>query len=279
MPPTPASSTIRTSLLLVVLLCMAAVTAAAASLAVTRASWSDGKLYVAGTAPRGASVTIANAATGAVLGTAKVEDNGRWKASFESVARVPCRVRATQATASVERAVSGAPSTCDNGTTKSLTSLAITGPATVPERSTAAYAATATFSDGTTQIVTAAATWSENSVYASIAGGVLTTASVTSGQAVVISSSYAWSGVTRTATLSVTVQDVPTVSGSHAGRFTAFEGTKTCLTCHTNEAIEFHGSVHYQWSGTPPNRRASARRPRARWGASTTSASIPTSTG
>ena len=97
--------------------------------------------------------------------------------------------------------------------------------------------------------MTAAATWSENSAYASIAGGVLTTASVTSGQAVVISSSYAWSGVTRTATLSVTVQDVPTVSGSHAGRFTAFEGTKTCLTCHTNEAIEFHGSVHYQWSG------------------------------
>ena len=57
-------------------------------------------------------------------------------------------------------------------------------------------------------------------------------------------------GVTRTATLSVTVQNVPTpVSGSHAGRFTTFEGTKTCLTCHRDEAIEFHGSVHYQWSG------------------------------
>ena len=107
-------------------------------------------------------MSIASAATGAVLGTAKVEDNGRWKAAIEKPARVPCRVRVLQGTASVERAVSGAPSNCDGGTTKSLTSLSITGPATVPENSTGAYAAAATFSDGTTQNVTAAATWSEN---------------------------------------------------------------------------------------------------------------------
>jgi hypothetical protein len=121
----------------------------------------------------------------------------------------------------------------------------------VPESSTAAYGATATFSDGTTQNVTAAATWSENSAFASIAGGALTTAAVTSDQPVVISSSYASGGVTRAATLSVMVANVPTpaVTGSHAGRFTTFEGTKTCLTCHRDEALEFHGSVHYQWSG------------------------------
>ena len=77
----------------------------------------------------------------------------------------------------------------------------------------------------------------------------LTTAAVSSDQTVTISSSYTSSGVTRTATLSVALQNVPDVTGSHAGRFTAFEGTKTCLTCHRDEAIQFHGSVHYQWSG------------------------------
>jgi hypothetical protein len=39
------------------------------------------------------------------------------------------------------------------------------------------------------------------------------------------------------------------VQGSHAGRFSAFEGTGTCLSCHREEAIEVHGSVHYQWTG------------------------------
>ena len=33
------------------------------------------------------------------------------------------------------------------------------------------------------------------------------------------------------------------------GRFASFEGTKTCLSCHRDEAMAFHGSVHYQWSG------------------------------
>jgi hypothetical protein len=234
---------------IVALLCVVAVSASAASLAITRASWIGEKLAVEGTAPGGSSVTIANAATGVALGTAKVENDSRWKATFEKPARVPCRVRVTQGTASVERAVSGAPSNCDGGTTNSLTSLAITGPATVPESSTAAYAATATFSDGTTQNVTTAATWSENSAFASIVGGVLATAAVTSDQSVTISSSYASGGVTRTATLSVTIRNAPDVTGSHAGRFSAFEGTKTCLTCHQNQAIAFHGSVHYQWSG------------------------------
>jgi len=233
----------------VALLCVVAASAAAASLAITRASWGGEKLTVSGTAPGGSSVTIANAATGAVLGIARTEDSGSWKAVIEKPARVPCRVRATQGQASVERAVTGAPSNCDGGTTKSLTSLAITGPATVPESSTATYAATATFSDGTTQNVTANATWSENSGFASIAGGVLTTAAVTSDQSVTVGASFTSGSVTRTATQSVTVQNAPDVTGSHAGRFTVFEGTKTCLGCHRDEAIEFHGSVHYQWSG------------------------------
>ncbi len=36
---------------------------------------------------------------------------------------------------------------------------------------------------------------------------------------------------------------------SHADRFTSFEGTKTCLACHKEQALEVHASVHYQWQG------------------------------
>jgi hypothetical protein len=39
------------------------------------------------------------------------------------------------------------------------------------------------------------------------------------------------------------------LQGSHAGRFAAYEGTQTCLTCHQAEALEVHDSVHYQWTG------------------------------
>jgi hypothetical protein len=39
------------------------------------------------------------------------------------------------------------------------------------------------------------------------------------------------------------------VTGSHAGRFSVYEGTRTCLACHETEAREVHASVHYQWRG------------------------------
>jgi hypothetical protein len=39
------------------------------------------------------------------------------------------------------------------------------------------------------------------------------------------------------------------VQGSHAGRFSSFEGTRTCLSCHEEEARQAHASVHYQWTG------------------------------
>ena len=36
---------------------------------------------------------------------------------------------------------------------------------------------------------------------------------------------------------------------SHAGRFSTYEGTKTCLACHRAEALEVHPTSHYQWKG------------------------------
>ena len=36
---------------------------------------------------------------------------------------------------------------------------------------------------------------------------------------------------------------------SHRGRVISFEGTRTCLQCHEDEAKAVHASVHYQWKG------------------------------
>ena len=89
-----------------------------------------------------------------------------------------------------------------------LSSIAVSGPASVNEGGTGTYTATATWSDGSTTSVTP--TWSENSSYATIsAGGVLTASAVTSNQTVTVTASYTSGGVTRTATRSVSIVDVP----------------------------------------------------------------------
>ena len=46
----------------------------------------------------------------------------------------------------------------------------------------------------------------------------------------------------------VTVPSVP-LQVSHKGQTILFEGTRTCLQCHEDEAREVHSSVHYQWKG------------------------------
>jgi hypothetical protein len=92
-----------------------------------------------------------------------------------------------------------------------LSSIAVSGPASVNEGGTGTYTATATWSDGSTTSV--APTWSENSSYATIsAGGVLTASAVTSNQTVTVTASYASGGVTRTATRSVSIVDVPALA-------------------------------------------------------------------
>lgn len=94
-------------------------------------------------------------------------------------------------------------------TTPTLSSLAITGPNSLNEGTSATYTATATFSDGSTKTVTP--TWSENSSYASItASGVLTAASVSSNQTVTITASYSTGGITKSATKSVTIVNLVT---------------------------------------------------------------------
>ncbi len=40
---------------------------------------------------------------------------------------------------------------------------------------------------------------------------------------------------------------------AHAGYFEDYEGTKTCLECHKDEAKSFFHSQHYQWEGETPD--------------------------
>jgi hypothetical protein len=85
-----------------------------------------------------------------------------------------------------------------------LTGIAVSGPPSVNEGGTGTYTATGTWDNGTTSTIDP--TWSENSSYATFAsGGVLSASAVTSSQAVTVTATYGG----RTATMSVTIVDVP----------------------------------------------------------------------
>jgi hypothetical protein len=221
------------------------------TLRIDRAAWQakERRLEVAGRAPAGASVVVRRTTgTAAVLGTVVASRSGGWRLEVSDPQPVPCRVRAEAAGLSAERAVEKAPSDCD-AATPALLALTVSGPAQVAESATAQFTATAAFADGSTRDATAQAAWSEDSAFATIGAGVLTTSAVTGDQPVTVSASLTEAGVTRSGSVAVTIDDAPAVTGSHAGRFTSFEGTRTCLTCHLSEAQEMHGAVHYQWLG------------------------------
>ena len=86
-------------------------------LTITRAEWhsNDLKLFVEGAGPAGREVVVSSAASGEVLATTKVEDNGTWKLTVEKPSPVPCRVRATSNGETAESSVANAPLECDQG--------------------------------------------------------------------------------------------------------------------------------------------------------------------
>ncbi len=216
-----------------------------------KAEWDEDRavLKVEGTASSETQVTVANAASSAILGRAAAGSDGRWRLEVTDPRPVPCRVRATAGEKSQEKAVEHAPASCDAGSVVSLTSLAVSGPPAVVEGGTANYTATASFSDGTTEDVTAAAEWSVDSPSATIAGGVLAAQQVEADEAVRVTARFSQGGVTREASMTVTIRNQAPLTGSHVGRFAVYEGTKTCLACHLAEAMAMHSSVHYQWQG------------------------------
>ena len=41
------------------------------------------------------------------------------------------------------------------------------------------------------------------------------------------------------------------INPGHAA-ITAYEGPRTCIQCHEDEALEMYSSMHYQWTGMTP---------------------------
>jgi hypothetical protein len=229
--------------------------AAATALTISRADWDRGdrELEVKGTASSRTTVTVTNAVTGVRLGSPRADSSGRWKLERD-LSSVPCSIRAEAVGQSVVKAVSGAPSNCSGSqpppeTPKVLSGLIIEGPTAVNENGIGTFTATATYEDGSSDAVSA--TWSEDSAYASIGTtGVLMANAVPGEQSVTITASYTSGSVTKETSTVVTILDgAAPVTGSHAGRFLTYEGTATCLGCHMTQALEVHGSVHYQWKG------------------------------
>jgi hypothetical protein len=183
---------------------------------ITKAEWrsGDSKLKVEGKGPRRSVVLVKDAQSGAPLGTATVDREERWRVILVNPPYVPCRVRAEfqGSGRTAERAVKNAPADCGPGTTVTLTSLAVTGPPEVPENSTAAFAATAVFSDGSTQDVTASASWTENSPYATVSAGLLSVGEVPSDQTASVSASFTSGGVTQSASASVLLRNLVTLT-------------------------------------------------------------------
>ncbi len=200
------------------------------------ASFSDGHTEVVTAAAAWSTDSAAATVDGGVLQAGTV------------AADTPVTVTASFASGGVSR--SGSVAVTITNSPAALTALAVSGPAGVDENTQASYQATATFGDGTTRDVTGEATWSLDPPAAGIVGGVLTAYEVSADQQVTVTAAWSAGGVAKTATLAVTVHDtVGTLHGSHVGRFTTYEGTKTCLTCHESEAASMHASVHYQWQG------------------------------
>ncbi len=144
--------------------------------------------------------------------------------------------------------------TVSGSSAATLTGLAISGTASLSGGSTATYTAKATYSDGTSKSVIP--TWSVTpTTYASIStSGVLTTKSVTSNQTVTVNASYTEGGVTKTASLSVTITtgNTATLTGlaiSGPGSLTGGStGTYTATASYSNGSSK---SVAAAWSVAP----------------------------
>lgn len=89
-----------------------------------------------------------------------------------------------------------------------LSSLAISGPVEINEKTSAQLGCTAHYSDGTSEVVTARAQWSVNSPYASVdSGGYLTTVEVSADQTCRVTAVFG----DRQETSDIVIRDVPAV--------------------------------------------------------------------
>ena len=122
-------------------------------------------------------------------------------------ADTPVTVTASYTFNGVNRQATKIVTIVNTNATHVLSSLAVSGPASMNENSSGQFVATAMFTDGTSQSVTPS--WSENSSATSIStGGLLTAGEVASDTTVTVSASYTTGGVTRGASQDVLVRDV-----------------------------------------------------------------------
>ncbi len=147
----------------------------AATFSITSARWDgeDRKLSVRGSGTNGATITVTNTQTGAVLGRPRVDSDGQWQPDVSEAGHGAVPVQAAQGSATLQTKRRGR-AFFVRGVGRTLSSLAVTGPATVTEGATAATRRRRRSATGPTQNVTATAAWSENSDYATIAAGALT---------------------------------------------------------------------------------------------------------
>ena len=220
------------------------------------AEWSawEQSLSVKGTGPSEAEAVFFGVENGSEMGGTQIESDGNWQKEFENLSWVPCRIRIQTDGAVAEMAVKNAPEDCGSVAPPEnpvLRDISVSGPSEIWEKTRADYTATAAYSDGTTRDVTDVSVWQmSDATYGEMVGSGLTTYEVPADQAIVLTATYAESGISRSGTFQVTILDQSILlEGSHANRFASYEGTATCLACHTPEAMAVHGSVHYQWKG------------------------------
>jgi hypothetical protein len=157
------------------------------------ATWSDG------------STTTVTPSWGVPSGAATIDSAGLLTAA-QVASSQSVTVSASYTSGGVTRTATQAVTVVDVAAT--LSALSITGPASVNEGTAASYTATASWSDGSTTTVTPA--WGVTTSYATIgSGGNLVAGQVTANQAVTVSASFTSGGVTRSASKSVTVVNVP----------------------------------------------------------------------
>jgi hypothetical protein len=126
-----------------------------------------------------------------------------------------------------------------------VTSIAISGPASLDEETTAQYTCTANYSDGTSKVVTPS--WNENSSAASISGsGVLTAGDVTADQSVTLTASFGGKSDTHGVTIKYLVPTLTSIAIS--GPASVDEETSAQYVCTANYSDGTSEVVTPVWS-------------------------------
>ena len=261
------------------------------NLQITRAAWraDDRDFRVEGRgAGRRVIVAISNEVSGQLLGSVRAENDGRWQFRTRNLTVPPCRVRVTAGTQTATREVTGAPVTCDGGQapgTLQFSAAAVTvaegtGSVSVLVNrvggGAGSVSATVTIGGGT---ATAGQDYEGGPVQVVFADGdvaprpvvvtILNDAAPEGDETILLTLQNPQGGAVLgvPAIATVTIRgDAPVLQTSHFGRFSTYEGSKTCAPCHAAQVTEVHASLHYQWRGPTPYVTTSGGQPRGKMG-------------